>query len=368
MKSVSNLARLALVLGLIAGCSASGITDRAPDLSTSPYKQKALALESEGSLRQALDAWKVVLTLYPNDSDAKERKDKLELTIKQLVAERMKQGDQALQRKAFLEARKYYLDVLALDPYNAAAFDVLRSKIKEVRTLSHTVRRGETLASIAEQYYGDRSRSEVIWETNQLPPNPKLVEGSALLIPEIPGVPFVNQQPSRPALPQGGAAPVAPKSEVETEDTTYDNPLLSDAKDALESGDFAAALSGVEKFLAGNPKNVAGLDLKKQALYQQGKTLLSQKKYQESLKSFDQLAKLAPNYQDSNTLSGKARNQFVQDNYTEGIRLFREEKLRDAVARWRTVLEYQPNHAGAKKNIEQAERLIQSLEQRQQGK
>jgi len=40
--------------------------------------------------------------------------------------------------------------------------------VKEIHFVSHTVASGETLASIADRYYGDRLRSEVIWEMNQL--------------------------------------------------------------------------------------------------------------------------------------------------------------------------------------------------------
>lgn len=77
--------------------------------------------------------------------------------------------------------------MLALDPSNRDAFATLQQQVREVRQVNHTVRAGESLASIAQQYYGDRSRSEVIWETNQLPPNPKLNPGMVLKIPEIPG-------------------------------------------------------------------------------------------------------------------------------------------------------------------------------------
>jgi hypothetical protein len=81
-----------------------------------------------------------------------------------------------------------------------------------------------------------------------------------------------------------------------------------------------------------------------------------------------QLAKLSPNYQDSSSLLGRARDFLIQDHYSQGIRLYREEKLEGAIAEWRTVLQYDPNHAAAKKNIEQAERLLQGLQQRQQKK
>ncbi len=64
----------------------------------------------------------------------------------------------------------------------------------------------------------------------------------------------------------------------------------------------------------------------------------------------------------------RAKSQLVQQHYNQGIRLYREEKLEPAIAEWRTVLQYDPNHEAAKKNIEQAERLLKGLQQRQQKK
>ena len=64
----------------------------------------------------------------------------------------------------------------------------------------------------------------------------------------------------------------------------------------------------------------------------------------------------------------RARSFVVQQHYNDGIRLYREEKLEPAIAEWRTVLQYDPNHEAAKKNIEQAERLLKGLQQRQQKK
>jgi cytochrome c-type biogenesis protein CcmH/NrfG len=46
------------------------------------------------------------------------------------------------------------------------------------------------------------------------------------------------------------------------------------------------------------------------------------------------------------------------------VRFYREEKLKDAIAEWRVVLEMDPAHANARRNIDQAERLLRGLEQR----
>jgi len=55
---------------------------------------------------------------------------------------------------------------------------------------THIVRQGDTCISLAELYYGDRLRCEVIAETNRFPLNAALRAGQKIRVPEIPGVPF----------------------------------------------------------------------------------------------------------------------------------------------------------------------------------
>src|SRR5207253_1333843 len=198
---------------------------------------------------------------------------RLEARIERDVAEHVQQARAAVAREAYLEARRHYLAALALEPTNMAAFEGLRNDVKEVRFVTHTVRAGESLGSIAQRYYGDRSRSEVIWEVNQLPRNPKLAAGVSLRVPEIPGVPFY-------VTPREGGAAEPPRDE--------------------DTGDLAR----------------------------------------------------------------QARSGLVQDRYNEGLRLYREERLEQAIVQWRAVLELDPRHPNARKNIEQAEQILKKLEER----
>src|SRR5262249_57086788 len=120
------------------------------------------------------------------------------------------------------------------------AFQALQNEARDVEFVTHTVKPGDTLQSLALRYYGDRSRSEVIWETNQLPPNPKLTAGMTLKIPEIPGVPFVHPEAPRPppvvaavptpdvprpATPAPAPGATAPPGKEEL--TSQVNPLLA---------------------------------------------------------------------------------------------------------------------------------------------
>lgn len=378
-------AALGLVLGGCAGLTgpseapkATGPTPIARDPLAARHRQQAEALERDGQLRRAAEEWKIVLTITPTDARARESLRALQARIGQLVAERLDEGRKALARGVQVEARRKFLAALALDPSSRAAFEALQGDTREVEFISHTVRAGDTLSSLAQRYYGDRSRSEVIWETNQLPPNPRLAPGTTLKIPEIPGVPFVHPEARKPPpavaalptpdVPRPGPAPgptpppvgPAPKEEY----TPEVNPLLAEAREALERSDYTDALGTVDKYLTSKPGDREGLTVKKQALYGQAKSQMEARQYPESIQSLTLLTRLQPDYEDASALLKQARTRLVEQHYTQGVRFYREEKLKEAISEWRVVLEMDPGHANARRNIDQAERLLRGLEQR----
>ena len=399
MRFLARLAALALVVG---GCATAATTPEgqpgataparpapgAPAATAAPTPRQELAakaraeaerLEREGELRRALDQWKIARLIDKDDAAARDGQTRLEGRIEQGVTQRINEGRAALQRGSHVEARRRFLAALALDPFNRTAFDALQNEVREVEFVTHTVRAGDTLAGLAQRYYGDRSRSEVIWETNHLPANPRLTAGTTLKIPEIPGVPFVRAEPPRrdPLPPVAGVAPapsapaappaVAPsRPEAAREEPAPPeiNPLLADAREALDRNEYTVALASVDRLLASTPSDREGQDLRKAALYRYGKSQFDQKQYDESYRTLSQLAKVQPNYEDSAKLLQQARTQAVDKHYSEGIKLYRDEKLKEAIGEWQVVLQFDPNHANAKKNIEQAERLLKGLEQR----
>ena len=356
MRAAAGPALLAALA--LTGCASlgiGGISDRRGVAES--QRAKSEALERDGALRAALDTTNAALTLEPDDRALVERKARLQSQIERAVADQTQLARAAVAKRAYLEARRHYLTVLALDPGNAAAFDGLRNDVKEVRFITHTVRSGDTLGSIAQRYYGDRSRSEVIWEINQLPRNPRLAVGASLRVPEIPGVPFLL------APREGG--PAETRTQPPRDDVAPEvDPLLAEARDALERKNFAEALADVDRVLAANPRHGEGGELKKSILYTLGKTRLGEKKFDESYHALIQLARLAPRYEDAGELTRQARTGLVQQRYNEGLRLYREEKLEQAIMQWKAVLELDPRHPTARKNIEQAELILKKLEER----
>ncbi|MEX2147821.1 MAG: hypothetical protein WED01_12495, partial [Candidatus Rokuibacteriota bacterium] len=60
----------------------------------------------------------------------------------------------------------------------------------------------------------------------------------------------------------------------------------------------------------------------------------------------------------------QARALSVRQHYAEGLRFYREEKLEEAITEWKLVLDIDPKHPSARKNIEQAETILKRLEER----
>lgn len=336
---------------------------RAPELLAASHA-RARTLEREGELRPALLEWKVARAIDPNDAEARANEARLAARIESLVAARVGEARAALQRGAPLAARRALLAALALDPSSATAAELLRG-IGDTESVTYTVRAGDTLASLAERYYGDRSRGEVIWEVNNLPPGKPLVVGAVLRIPEIPGVPFYAPgRTPRPAPVPVPAAPPRVERGGAPEELPEVNPMLAEVRDAVDRKEFTAALADLDRYLAQNPRDREGAELRKLALYRQGQSAFEEKKYDDSYRALTQLARLQPDYQDVARLLPQARRHVVDRHYQEGIRLFREEKLPEAIAEWRIVLELEPQHINARRNLEQAERLLKGLRER----
>lgn len=349
---------VSLGLGLGACAAFPGSAPPSPAALAQRHRDRADLLARQGDLKEAADELAVALTVDPKDTAAQAARRNVEARIERTVAERIGQGREALARGSHLEARRHFLAVLALDPFNKTAFGALQNEVRVVRFVTHTVRQGDTAASIAERYYGDRTRAELIEEVNQLRPNARLAAGATLRIPEIPGVPFRVLEAAPPPTTPGAPPPVREEPEV--------NPLLADAREAFERGEYVVALGDVDRLLASSPQHREGLDLKKQILYEIGKGQFAEKKYASSYQTLSQLARLAPDYEDSGRMLRTARELLVRQHYNQGLQLFREEKLPEAIAEWRQVLEYDPGHVNAQRNIEQAERMLRALEQRQQ--
>jgi peptidoglycan/xylan/chitin deacetylase (PgdA/CDA1 family) len=154
------------------------------------HNERSEQMEQRGLLRQALEERAIALTIVPGDRKAQDAQKRLQGRITQEVAGLLQEGRALLDRGVLGEAQRRFLTALSLEPTNRIAFETLQNEVREVMFITHTVRGGDTCVSLAELYYGDKHRCEVIAETNRFALNASLKAGQKIRIPEIPGVPF----------------------------------------------------------------------------------------------------------------------------------------------------------------------------------
>jgi len=162
----------------------------ARDRLAASHNEKSEQLEKRGLLRQALEERTIALTIAPGDRKAQDAHKRLETQIAKEVAGLLQEGRALLDRGVLGEAQQRFLTALSLEPTNRSAFEALQNDVREVLFITHTVRPGDTCVSLAELYYGDKLRCEVIAETNRMALNAQLKAGQKIRVPEIPGVPF----------------------------------------------------------------------------------------------------------------------------------------------------------------------------------
>jgi peptidoglycan/xylan/chitin deacetylase (PgdA/CDA1 family) len=161
------------------------------------HDDRADALETAGSLREAREECDIALTINGDDARAQVRRASIDKRIEDDVALLMHEG-QALARSSPSEAARRFLAALALDPKSSPAFealrntDTVRAPAPPARFLTHTTRAEDTAASLADLYYGDPAKASVIERANGLQPGAPLGAGRVVRIPEIPGVPFLR--------------------------------------------------------------------------------------------------------------------------------------------------------------------------------
>jgi tetratricopeptide (TPR) repeat protein len=138
------------------------------------------------------------------------------------------------------------------------------------------------------------------------------------------------------------------------------------ARDALRSLPEAETVVRAESAAkpparpSGRPEPPRGDD-RPEVLYAVARTQLADGRDDEAYRTLVQLARVNPQYKDGAVLLGHLRSRLVQQHYQLGLLRFRDEQIEDAIAEWRLVLEIDAGHASARRNIEQAERILRTL-------
>jgi tetratricopeptide (TPR) repeat protein len=391
-------------------------------VSKETYRQKAIAFEKQGELRQALFAWRVVAGLDPENESIAEIIQTLERGIANAANTHYQRGVEYYQEGDYDSARQAFLKVIRLSPEHQPALRYLKTRLHTTQHATYRVRRGDSFTKIASDVYKDVSKAYLIAYFNDLDPNRPLLIDTLLVLPELnPGqllprrdiLAMLDQ--AQKALARNQHAEVLSITErinaqspgdVQARrlaDTAHfqlamalmeqkDYPAALErlkqvspahagrnqaiarvrrefqrqakeeqlrlAQDRLDKRAFAQAIQISEEILALDPSNRTARGIFDAAHYALGKQHLDQGR--EDL-AIDALRVLDKNYQDSAQLLTQAHarlNARAETLYREGVMHFLNEELELAVEAWEKSLALNPDHPKARQDIENARRLL----------
>ena len=193
MKHKTGLICVIVVLALAVGCA--GMGKKSPAQLAEEYTAKAKAYEEQGDMVEALEQYKLVLTVDPENQLAKEKSATIGQELHTKAEEHYQTGLKFYNQGQYREARKEFLTALRYNPDHPEAQNKLTATKKEIdevtRYIVHILQPDETISTLADKYYGDYRKFHLIAEYNELDDATKVTVGQEIRIPVIEGMPII---------------------------------------------------------------------------------------------------------------------------------------------------------------------------------
>lgn len=327
-----------------------------PSLSLTEQAQECL---NQGKSRLALELCRKALKEDPKDKETLKLSEKTNREVTQKKENAVQQARVLVQQEQLGFALIAWEQVLELDPVDPEA-------TKAVLSLHRTLnsKRDEGIQAYVEGKYEKsvRAMEELLrWDSQN-------IEAERYL----------------------------DKAKLKLRDRTLDaqketlSSYLKEAKKLFDRGIYVAAIHQWQRVLGIDPKNKTALDgiqKAKNSLVQDGLNQRARGELARAIETWKMALIMDPDNQRVKKLIASAQKSrgassskgevvldlnkmaLIEKLLTEGVVLYRENKLKEAMVRWNQVLRIDPHHFKAQRYIERAEEKLKTLKEiRQQGK
>jgi tetratricopeptide (TPR) repeat protein len=193
MKTKAMLAVLVVLVAIVAGCAAREVKKEASAEEKArlakEYLSKAQQQETQGDWVEALEGYKLALTVDPENQMALEKRAAIEKKLDGLAEENYKAGV-ALQRMGrYGQSRQKLLTALRYKPDYPEAVEMLKAERLDVQRVKdsflYVIKPGEQLAHVAERYYRDYLKHYLIGAYNQVDDATRITAGQTIKVPVV---------------------------------------------------------------------------------------------------------------------------------------------------------------------------------------
>lgn len=407
---------LMLCLGIqgfsLGGCAGQRKAAKPQDASeihlASGFLEQALESERQGRFQEALEAYEAAAAVVAA------KKKGLERSMRQAAERHYHRGLEFRKRGEHVKARREFLIALRLRPDFPAVIDLLKTAEPSPppRYLVHEVKKGEVLTGIAQQYYKDQSKFELIARVNKLEDAAKLQPGMKLKIPKIEGMRSLSTQKKKTPgpktnkkAPKNVSGTIEQEAERESALETAEEvarmngddqqALIGDMQEAfyhpengeppdapieekdydpvavyqeqgvrfLEQGQYLAALHEFKKALNTEPSRKGVREYLSQAHYRQGEVLFRQGEYLDARNHFVEALSFDENCTSCSDQVKSCEDAYKEQHYLRGIQYFEEEKLDKAIDEWKLVTNFDSAYKQVQNYMGRAQKLLEKVQQ-----
>lgn len=217
-----DLEKVEVSTGMVPQRRAPTVSDPVKGHEIEEIKERIKNSEARRDFQKVLQGWKRVYSLDPENQEAQRMVSQLEEGLRRAIAEHMRAGMAFYQQGEFEKSKKELLLVLFLDPGQKEAWIHLRRiSLLENTTMPqrrwihqvpdpsgdyifHPLKEGETLSMIAEKYFGDPSKSQVIADANAISDVARVRAGRIIKVPLPTAGASQTQNGAKPTLTVGG--------------------------------------------------------------------------------------------------------------------------------------------------------------------
>jgi len=333
-------------------------------ISSSVYKMKALEFEKNRNLTKALDYWEITASIDASDTKSKGKVALMVAISKSVAKKHFKKGVTYYKKHQFKNARKEFLIALRHDPKHKQALNYLKNKFSRPVYSSYQVRQGDTYNRIAGKVYKDSDKGFLIASVNKKAFKKKPRPGTILRIPRLDTIKKATQKTKK----------AEPSDEMDLDESDLSgqeislNPIidieseLTNARNYFTAKNYPKVLPITQTILENDPLNSEALKLKNLAYLSMGKELAIKKKYAEALNMFNEADADFEDAQEAVNDVKKQMHQESEEHYRRGVKQFLNEELNMAIEEWEQTLLLNPEHAKARKDIENARNLLERFE------
>jgi len=194
MRNTAAIIGIILLVILVMGCEKREAQTPPPVPLSDQYLIKAQEFESDGKLVEALEQYKLALTVEPQNPLALEKTSQIKSHLDGLAEEHYRTGLSFQKRGEYARAQQEFLTALRYNPGHAEAANILKEHELEGKHvkgyLVHTIQPDESISMLAQRYYGDYRKFHIIAEYNGLEDATRVTVGQRLKIPVVENLPF----------------------------------------------------------------------------------------------------------------------------------------------------------------------------------